>query len=105
MKPNSAPKLIAKLMFMLLIAAPLLWAFDALVFMKLWAWFISPFFDVRNLLFWEAMGIGITVAWLTHQHDSIKSEHLDSNRERIAGRIVGNLIVLGFGKIIFLLLQ
>lgn len=38
------------------------------VLTKLWAWYAIPLFHVRPILLIEAMGIGLLISFLTHQH-------------------------------------
>ena len=77
---------------------------NALVFAKLWAWFVVPFFGVKALTIPMAMGLSLMIKYLTYTHVPEKEYESQLDAVRVAfARIIGiPMFVLLIGWIISL---
>ena len=76
------------------------------VFMKLWLWIIVPIFHIRELVLMESIALSFFLSYITYHRDNIKNDGSFSEIFlELIGRIISfNLIILGAGWIIHLLL-
>lgn len=83
--------------FVLLVIAPILngWALT-----KLWAWFIVPTFGVPQLHLAAAIGLAMTVAYLTHQNIKGAQRTKEENYWLIASVVTRPLLVVLFALIV-----
>lgn len=59
--------------------------------MKLWGWFIFPYFDVPMITIPVAIGISLIVGMLAVKSDSIDSNKKQSTEDAVA-QLVGNVL-------------
>jgi len=87
---------------------PILIATSALlngwVLTKLWGWFIVPAFELPSLTLLPAIGIGLVVSLLTHQH--VHNDYGDDKAKALASAlgamILSPLMSLAIGYIVTL---
>lgn len=73
----------------------------AFVLRYLWVWFIIPVFHLPELTMGQAAGLGLVIAFLTHQTTTNKEED-DSGKKngKIAAALLSPWITLGIGYLI-----
>lgn len=90
--------------FLVIVVPVISIAVNAFVLMKLWAWFIVPLFGLSELALWEAAGVALVIALLTHQETSTTNSDENSLSNSIARLVskvfVSPLIYLLFGWIV-----
>lgn len=59
--------------------------------MKLWGWFIFPYFDVPMITIPVAIGISLIVGMLAIKPDQINSSEKRSSEDAI-GQLIGNML-------------
>lgn len=73
---------------------------NGLAFCKLWAWFIAPLFEVKFLSIPEAVGVALSVQYLTHQSDLENKEKDSYSLALLKGALISTfkpLLALLFG--------
>lgn len=75
---------------------------QGLVLSALWGWFVVPTFGLAPLSIPAAIGLGLILAFTTHQRNLAKEDKKDSAGTVIVNIVLHPLIVLAFGWIVSL---